>query len=96
MSSQHEEFWLSVPEKALHPIRVPVLEALWWIGEPLSAIGLVDVLDGYLTMWEAAHHLETLETLGVVEPSSTGQARENKNQRFEVQYRLRAASDGEA
>jgi len=94
MSSEYDEFWSSVPEKVLHPIRVPILEALWWIGEPLSAIGLVDVLDGYLTMWEAAHHLETLETLGVVEPVSTGQPGKRKKQHFEVQYRLRTAASG--
>ncbi len=68
MSDDYEAFWSTVPEKALHPVRVPMLEALWRIGESLSAIELVDVLDGLLSMWEAAHHLRVLETLDVVEP----------------------------
>lgn len=84
------DFWSSVPEKALHPVRVPVVEALRWVGEPLSAIALVDVLDGSLTMWEAAHHLRVLDELGVVEPSPldtcSGVSREDL---FDVPYRLK-------
>lgn len=51
MSGKREELWSILPEKAHHPTREPMLEALWWIGEPLSAIDLVDVFDGFLTMW---------------------------------------------
>jgi hypothetical protein len=47
MSEGCERFWSTLPKKVLHPVRVPIVEALWWIGEPLSAIALVDVLDGF-------------------------------------------------
>lgn len=90
MSGDCEEFWSTLPEKAQHPVRVPIIEALWWIGEPLSAIALVDVLDGFLSMWEAAHHLRVLDALDVVEPSpvetDSGTSRDDL---FDVPYRLK-------
>jgi hypothetical protein len=93
MPSGHEEFWSALPEKVMHPVRVPMLEALWWIGEPLSAITTVDVLDGHVSMWEAAHHLQVLETLDVVEPvrPRAGQPTA-RSEVFEARYRLKAAA----
>jgi len=96
MSGDWEEFWSPLPEKVLHPFRVPIIEALWWIGEPLSAIALVDVLDGFLSMWQAARHLRVLDALDVVEPSSvdtdSGASREDL---FDVPYRLKDQNLGE-
>jgi hypothetical protein len=89
MNDGYEEFWSSLPRKVLHPVRVPIIEALWWIGEPLSPIALVDVCDGFLSMWEAAHHLRVLETLDVVEPSPVETDRHtSRNDLFDVPYRL--------
>jgi hypothetical protein len=68
----------------LDPMQVPMLEALWRIGEPLSAICMVDVLDGYLSMWEAADHLEALQELDIVEPASSESSGD-----FGVPYRLK-------
>jgi hypothetical protein len=92
MNNDYEEFWSTLPEKVLHPVRVPIIEALWRIGEPLSAIVLVDVLDGFLSMWEAAHHLRTLEGLDVVEALDSGTSR---NDRFDLPYRLKDRDSGE-
>lgn len=92
MSVDGEEFWSIVPDKGFHPIRVPMIEALLWIGEPLSAIGLVDVLDGFLTMWEAAHHLQLLEALDLVEPTSAGSSDKGKESVFEVSFQLKEAT----
>lgn len=90
MSSGCEEFWSTLPEKVLHPVRVPIAEALWWIGEPLSAIALADVLDGYLTMWEAAHHLRILDALDVAERSPADiDSGASRNDLFDAPYRLR-------
>jgi hypothetical protein len=71
-----------------------MVEAFWWIGEPLSAITTVDVLDGYITVWDAAYHLRALEALGVVEPvpNDTGSGRQNAS--FEVRFRLVGQSNG--
>lgn len=94
MSSDYENFWVALPEKALHPVRVPIIEALRWIAEPLSALETVDALDGFLSMWEAAHHLQVLEALGVVErvPADVGSRRRNDS--FGIQFRLAAQGDG--
>lgn len=91
MSNDCEEFWSTLPEQVLHPVRVPIIEAFWWIGEPLSAIALVDVLDGFLSMWEAAHHLRVLDALDVVEPSSVVAGGASRDDRFNVPYRLSKA-----
>jgi hypothetical protein len=96
MSGDREEFWSTLPETVLHPVRVPIIEALWWIGEPLSAIGLVDVLDGFLSMWEAAHHLRVLDALGVAEPSSVdAESGTSGDDVFDVPYRLKDRNSGE-
>jgi hypothetical protein len=83
-------FWGSLGDSALDPVQVPMLEALRWIDEPLSAIGLVDVLDGYLTMWEAKYHLEGLETASMVKPTSADGSSEPVSD-FDLPYRLSTA-----
>jgi hypothetical protein len=95
MNNSYEEFWLALPEKVQHPVRVPIIEALWRIGEPLSAIALVDVFDGFLSMWEATHHLNLLEELDVVEPSPGDAAnRTSRNDHFDVPFRLKDRNAG--
>jgi hypothetical protein len=56
---------------------------------------LVDVLDGYLSMWEAAHHLRILEALDVTEPSpgDTGRGASGED-RFDLPYRLKDRNPG--
>lgn len=73
-----------------------MLEALWRIGEPLSATTTVDVLDGEVVdMWDAAHHLEALEALDVVEPLAGGTGRGTSGQeRFDLPYRLKHPTPG--
>jgi hypothetical protein len=96
MSGGNDGFWSTLPEKALHPVRVPIVEALWWIGEPLSAIALVEVLDGFLSMWEAAHHLRVLDALGVTEPSPAGAGSgASRDDLFDGPHRLRDRNPGE-
>lgn len=97
MSSDYEDFWSTLPEKVRHPVREPIIEALWRIGEPLSAIALVDVLDGFLSMWEAAHHLRVLDALDVAEPSPVDTDRgASRNDLFDVPYRLKDRNSGES
>jgi Helix-turn-helix domain len=90
MREGYEKFWAKVPEKAMHPVRVPLLEAFRLIGEPLSAIQLVNVLDGDVSMWEAAHHLEALKRLGVVEVEGTTSERWIRDDGFDIRYRVSA------
>jgi hypothetical protein len=90
-----EEFWSTISEEALYPLRVPMIEALLWIGEPLSAIELVDVLDGYLSMWESLHHLGALTELGVMEPTLDDRSGDQQRA-FEVPYRLKIALNADS
>ncbi len=92
MSGDHSEFWSSVPEKAEHPLRMPILEAFRWIAEPLSAIDLVDVLDGHITMWEAAHHLQVLDALEVAKPFPAERDPLTRRDALDVPYRLTGTS----
>lgn len=89
VSDDYETFWSTVPEKALHPLRVPIIEALWWIGEPLSAVALVDVFDGFLSMWEAEHHLRVLDALNVTELSPGAESTTSRKDLFDVPRRLK-------
>jgi hypothetical protein len=95
MSGDYEEAWPTIPAKAMHPVRVPMIEALWRVGEPLSAIDLVDVLDGFLSMWETAHHLGVLETLDVVKPDTPIEIHRaaSRREQFDVRYRLKGSAD---
>lgn len=93
MTRAGDDSWDALEDCALDPIQVPMLEALRQIGEPLSAIDMVDVLDGYLSMWETADHLEALRTLGIVEPTSADQPGKQASD-FDVPYRLKTAASG--
>jgi hypothetical protein len=94
VNHDYEEFWSALPKKVLHPVRVPVIEALRWIGEPLSPIETVDVLDGFASMWEAAHHLRVLEALGVVKLIPTDHGNGKRNDSFAEQFRLTREGGG--
>jgi hypothetical protein len=93
MTREGDDFWDALEDHALDPIQVPMLKALWRIGQPLSAIRMVDVLDGHLSMWEAADHLEALRALGAVEPTSADPSSKQKSG-FDVSYRLKTAASG--
>jgi len=91
VNDDREEFWATVPDKADHPRRVLLLEALRCIGEPISALTAVDVLDGDMSMWEASYGLTVLERLGIVETTSTDMGRGTTGEeRFDVPYRLKS------
>lgn len=89
MMLSYAQYWAGLPEKAKHPRRIPILEVLWWVGEPLSAIDLVNLFDGDgITMWEAERDLRALARLGVVEPDpGSGDAHEPSDA-FHLPYRL--------
>jgi len=88
---ESDDLWDALEEVDLDPVQVAMLEALRWIGVPLSAIGLVDVLDGYLTMWEAQYHLEVLQKAGVVELVSADELGEPSSD-FDLPHRLSIAA----
>jgi hypothetical protein len=91
-----DDFWDALGgDHALDPNLVGILEALRWIGEPLSAVGVVDLLDGQVTMWEAAHHLGSLEALGVLKARPDAQDTFARHDAFALPYGLTESSEGE-
>ncbi|HEY7455878.1 MAG TPA: hypothetical protein VH703_01275 [Solirubrobacterales bacterium] len=95
VNDSHEDIWDAVPDVALHPVRVAVIEAFRWTEEPLSAIGLVDVLDGFVCTSEAAYHLRCLEALDVIEAAPLPVDRPLKREAIEAPYRLKARGDAD-
>jgi hypothetical protein len=90
---RHEsDFWDALEDVNLDPVQVPMLEALRRIGAPLSAFELVNVLDGYLTMWEAKYHLEVLWKAGVVGTSADEWSESMSD--FDLPYHLNSAVSG--
>lgn len=68
MSGGHmEDFdWDTLGSSALHPVRVESVEALRWIGLPLSAADLVSIFEGRRMGLRVEYHRRCLFKLGVV------------------------------
>lgn len=60
--------WDALVPRVVHPLKVAIVEALLWIGEPLSAKELDRVFDEEWGLSLVAYHLRKLAALGVVEP----------------------------
>ena len=95
MTHDYEQVWARLPAKVDDHYGVAIVEALWRIGKPLAAIDLVDVFDGYMSMWDAATHLQALERARVVELVPRAEIPQAGHARFDIPYRLvgRGASE---
>jgi Helix-turn-helix domain len=60
--------WEALVALLVHPIRVSIIEAMDWIGEPLSATDLDRLLPDRLGVSLISYHLRKLVDLGVLEP----------------------------
>ncbi len=63
-------FWDALGERAIHPVRVEIIEAMrWipWIGRVVPTPDLLLVLDGKHVGLRVEHHLRQLTRLGVLE-----------------------------
>lgn len=64
--------WEALVPLVIHPLKVAILEALEWIGQPLSASDLTKVFDDeeiYLS--HVSYHLRKLGEVGVLELQRT-------------------------
>lgn len=85
-----QRFWAALPRQAVHPQCVSMLEAIRWVREALSAVDIVDLLEGEIDMWEAARHLVALEELGVLEARPVRRRRgQRRTDGFDAPYRLK-------
>lgn len=63
----HSANWELLVPLLIHPCKVAILEALAWIGRPLSASDLVKVTDHSRTVSFVTYHLKSLEKAQCIE-----------------------------
>lgn len=67
--------WVRLVSSAIHPVKLEIVEALAWIGQPLSAKLLDRIFAGSYSLSLISYHLKKLAELGAVEEVDTRQAR---------------------
>lgn len=60
--------WEALVARLIHPVKVSIIEAMSWIGEPLSATDLDRILKGQVGVSLISYHLRKLVELGVIQP----------------------------
>jgi len=60
--------WEALVALLVHPVKVSIIEAMSWIGEPLSATDLDRLLKGKVGVSLISYHLRKLVELGVILP----------------------------
>jgi hypothetical protein len=60
--------WDALVPLVVHPLKVAIVEAMLWIGEPMSAKELDYVLDEQWGLSLVAYHLRRLLEFGAIEP----------------------------
>jgi hypothetical protein len=65
--ADEDDFWDALGDRAIHPVRVEIIEALRWIDRPVPTPDLLFALDGKHVGLRIEHHLRQLTRLGVVE-----------------------------
>jgi len=60
--------WDALVPHIVHPLKVIIIEALWWIGEPLSASDLTKVIeDEKYGLSHVSYHMVRLAKSGAIE-----------------------------
>lgn len=60
--------WEALVPLIVHPLKVTIIEAIWWIGEPLSATDLTKVIDEQkFGLSHVSYHLGKLGKIGALE-----------------------------
>lgn len=67
--------WSRLVPQIVHPLRVSIVEALAWIGEPLSPSELVGVLDKQASLSLVSYHVRELAKAGALEQVGGRQVR---------------------
>lgn len=60
--------WEALVALLVHPVKVSIIEAMDWVGEPLSATDLDRILKGQVGVSLISYHLRKLVELGVLQP----------------------------
>jgi hypothetical protein len=63
----NQGFWEELALRLLHPTQLLIIEAIWWIEEPLSATLLQGVYESQISLSLFSYHCRRLEKLEVLE-----------------------------
>lgn len=59
--------WDALVPRIVHPLKVAIIEALWWIGRPMSASDLTKVIDDEeIGLSHVSYHMVTLAKAGAI------------------------------
>jgi predicted transcriptional regulator len=58
--------WEALVPHIVHPMKVAIIEAMAWIGRPLSASELDKVFDSRFGVSQVSYHVRTLAEAGVI------------------------------
>ncbi len=67
--------WEALVPHLIHPTKVQVIEAMLWIGRPMSAVDLERVFNGSPRLGVISYHLKRLAGPGILECVGTRQVR---------------------
>lgn len=67
--------WDALIPHLVNPIKVAIIEALLWIGQPMSPTALAASFDGEVDLPAVAYHARTLAKLGLLERTGERRAR---------------------
>jgi DNA-binding transcriptional ArsR family regulator len=59
--------WMIVAARFIHPLKVAIVEALFWIEQPLSATAISKMCSGLYTLSLVSYHMKDLEAKGIIE-----------------------------
>lgn len=65
--------WADLVPPFVNPLKVTILEAMLWIGEPLAASDLAKVFDGEFQLALLSYHLTKLREAGILRLVEQGQ-----------------------
>jgi hypothetical protein len=63
--------WATLVSRVLLPVKVEIIEAMWWIGLPLAASDLLLVLDKGYSLSLLDYHVKALAEIGALRAVGT-------------------------
>ena len=67
LSTPEHCFWEKLAVRLLHPTQILIIEAIWWVEEPLSATLLQGIYEDRIDLGLFSYHCKRLEKLQVLE-----------------------------